>query len=235
MNLILKDIYSHSNKNKAKILSGFFKTGKGQYGERDLFWGLTVPISRKIAEKYKDISIVEIKSLLQNKVHEVRLIAILILVYRYKKGGELEKNTIFQFYLKNTKYINNWDLVDLSAPQIVGDFLFNFSSKSSLNKVLLKLVESKNLWEQRIAVVATYTFIKKNNLDLTFTIAKIFLDHKHDLIHKATGWMLREAGKRNVNKLRKFLDQNISKMPRTMLRYAIEKFPENLRLKYLKK
>jgi len=231
MSKILKDIYSHRNKNKGELLSRFFKTSKGQYGEGDVFWGLTVPVSRKIAEKYKDISITEVKSLLKNKVHEVRLIGILVLVHRYKNGIDKEKSKIFNFYLKNIKYVNNWDLVDLSAPNIVGDYLFNKRDE----KVLFKLASSKNLWEQRIAIVSTYAFIKKNDLDWTFKIAKMFLDHKHDLIHKATGWMLREVGKRDVKKLRKFIDENISKMPRTMLRYAIEKFPEGLRLKYLKK
>ncbi len=235
MDGILKDIYSHRNKDKGKILSRFFKTGKGQYGEGDVFWGLTVPVSRQIAEKYKDISISEVQSLLKNKVHEVRLIGILVLVHRYKNSVDKEKNKILNFYLKNTKYINNWDLVDLSAPNIVGDFLFNFRPKSGLGEVLLKLAKSKNLWEQRIAIVATYTFIRKSDFEPTFKIAKMFLDHKHDLIHKAAGWMLREIGKRDVKKLRKFLDENKFKMPRTMLRYAIERFPENLRLKYLKK
>ncbi len=228
---ILKEIYSLRDKKRAEASVWFFKTGKGQYGEGDVFWGLTVPMSRKIAEKYKNISQDEISFLLKNKVHEVRLIGILVLVHKYEIGTKKEKRGIVNFYLKNTKYINNWDLVDLSASKILGDFLLGEKNK----KILLKLAHSKNLWEQRIAIISTLALIKKGDLKWTFDIARIFLNHKHDLIHKATGWMLREAGKENVKELRKFLDANIPKMPRTMLRYSIEKFPESLRLKYLKK
>lgn len=228
---ILKEIYSRRDKKKAEILSGFFRTAKGHYGEGDVFWGLTVPTSRKIALKYKDIKLSEINSLLKNKVHEARLIGTLVLVHRYKKGAEKEKKNVVDFYLKNTKYINNWDLVDLSAHQILGDYLLHKKSKN----ILLKLAKSKNLWEERIAMVATFAFIRKGELDWTFKIAKLFISHEHHLIHKATGWMLREAGKRDLKKLRKFLDLNISRMPRTMLRYAIEKFPQDMRLAYLKK
>lgn len=228
---ILKEIYLHKDKKRAEASVWFFKTGKGQYGEGDIFWGLTVPMSRKIAEKYKDISLEKVSSLLKNKVHEIRLIGVLILVHKYKIGTSKEKKGIVNFYFKNTKYINNWDLVDLSASRILGDFLLDKKDK----KILLKLALSKNLWEQRIAIIATLAFIKKGDLEWTFKIAQIFLNHKHDLIHKAVGWMLREAGKENIQKLRKFLDINISKMPRTTLRYAIERFPEKLRLNYLKK
>lgn len=228
---ILKEIGSFRNKKKAKLLAGFFKTQKGEYGEGDIFWGLTVPISRKIAKKYKDIREKEIRKLLQHKVHEVRLIGILILVCKYQKEGEKEKEKIVKFYLENTKHINNWDLVDLSAPKILGESLFNKKDR----KILLKLTKSKNLWEQRIAIVSTFSFIRRGETKWTFKIAKMFLNHKHDLIHKATGWMLREAGKKDAEILRKFLDAHIFTMPRTMLRYAIEKFPENIRLAYLKK
>ena len=229
--IILKEIYLYRNKNKSKILSKFFKTGSGQYGEGDVFLGLTVPISRKIALKYKNISKAKILSLLKNKIHEVRLIGILILVFRYKEAKLKRKKEIVDFYLKNTKCINNWDLVDLSAHYILGDFLLGKKNK----KILFKLAHSRNLWEQRIAIISTLAFIKKGKIKWTTKIAKIFINHKHDLIHKATGWMLREVGKKNIKELRKFLDTNISQMPRTMLRYAIEKFPENIRKKYLRK
>jgi 3-methyladenine DNA glycosylase AlkD len=232
---ILKEIYSKKNKNKAKILSRFFKTGRGQYGEGDIFLGLTVPVSRKIALKYRNISQAEIFSLLKSKIHEVRLIALFILVSQYKKADLKKKKEIVDFYLRNTKYINNWDLVDLSAYYIVGDYLSNFSPKSDLRGKLLKLAHSRNLWEQRIAIISTFALIRKGEIEWTIKIAKIFLKHKHDLIHKSTGWMLREVGKRNIKELRRFLDFNLPQMPRTMLRYSIEKFPENIRLKYLKK
>ena len=228
---VLKDIESHKDKRKSKILSKFFKTGDGQYGEGDIFWGLTVPVSRKIALKYKNLSLPDINLLLKNKVHEVRLIGLLILVWKYKNLEVKEKEKIVKFYLKNTKYINNWDWVDLSSHYILGNYLINQKNKN----ILIKLAKSKNLWEQRIAIVSTYALIRKRELEWTFKIAKMFLNHNHDLIHKAAGWMLREAGKKDEKALRKFLDTNTSKMPRTMLRYAIEKFPENVRKEYLKK
>jgi 3-methyladenine DNA glycosylase AlkD len=237
---ILKEIEAHKNLKKGKILSGFFKTGRGQYGEGDIFWGLTVPTSRRIAVKYKDLPLPEVNLLLKNKVHEIRLIGLLVLVRQYKQlsldktrddSVELEKKKIVDFYLKNTRYINNWDLVDLSSHCILGDYLFRHKE----GKVLLKLAKSKNLWEQRIAIVSTYAFIRHGDLGWTFKIAKMFLLHEHNLIHKAVGWMLREAGKKDEKVLRKFLDANFFHMPRTMLRYAIEKFPRKIRLSYLKK
>ncbi len=228
---VLKEIELHKDLKRAKLLARFFKTGKGQYGEGDEFFGLTVPLSRKIALQYKDLSLRDTAALLKNKVHEVRLVGVLVLVHKYKIGNLKEKNSIANFYLKNTRYINNWDLVDLSAPRILGDYLFYKNDKN----ILLKLAKSKNLWKERIAIISTLAFIFHDDLNWTFKIAKIFLSHGHDLIHKATGWMLREAGKKDTQALRKFLDINISKMPRTMLRYAIERFPEKLRLQYLKK
>jgi 3-methyladenine DNA glycosylase AlkD len=233
--LILKEIQSKKNNIKAKLLSRFFKTGIGQYGEGDVFLGIMVPVSRKIAEKYKHISKKEIESLLKNKIHEVRLIALFILVSQYKKSDLKTKKEIANFYLKNTKYINNWDLVDLSAPNILGDFLSQLSPTPGVGETLSRLAYSKNIWEQRMAILATSAFIRQGDVSWTFKIAKMFLSHNHDLIHKATGWMLREAGKKDEKALREFLNANLAKMPRTMLRYSIEKFPENIRLKYLKK
>ena len=230
---ILKDIRAHRDEKKGDVLGRFFKTGVGQYGEGDVFWGLDVPTSRKIAERYAHISRKDILKLLQNKVHEVRLIALLILVDQYKKAEMKDKESFVKFYLDNTKYVNNWDLVDTSAHQILGDFLIN---KTELEKrILLTLSHSKNLWEQRIAIVATFAFIRKGELDWTYKIVDTLDKHTHDLIHKACGWMLREAGKKDEKRLKEYLDKKATTLPRTMLRYAIEKFPEDVRLAYLKK
>ncbi len=230
---ILREINLHRDPLRAKLLAGYFKTGKGQYGSGDVFWGLTVPLSRSIASKYKNISLKEIGSLIKNKIHEVRLIALFILMYKYKNGSQDEKEKIVKFYLKNTKYINNWDLVDLSSCHILGEYLYNLFPTPGVGEVLIKLAHSKNLWEQRIAMVSTLVFVKNGDMKWTIKLAKMFLSHKHDLMHKAAGWALREVGKRNGALLHKFLKENISKMPRTMLRYAIEKFPEQVRKEYL--
>ena len=228
---ILKEINSHKDPLRAKLLARYFKTGRGQYGFGDIFIGLTVPTSRSIASKYKDISLKEISFLIKNKIHEVRLIALFILIQKYKRGLQNEKEQIVKFYLKNTKYINNWDLVDLPCCHILGEYLWKKKDK----RILMKLAKSKNLWEQRIAIVSTLVFIKNGDMRWTMRLAKMFLNHEHDLIHKACGWVLREVGKRNPVELHKFLEKNISKMPRTMLRYAIEKFPEEIRKEYLRK
>jgi 3-methyladenine DNA glycosylase AlkD len=231
MNEILKEINLRKDPLRAKLLAGYFKTGKGQYGEGDIFAGLTVPMSRSIASKYKDISLKEIGLLIKNKIHEARLIALFVLMHKYKKGTADEKGKIVKFYLKNTKYINNWDLVDLPCCHILGEYLW----ENKNDKILMKLANSKNLWEQRIAMVSTLVFVKNGDMKRTLELAKKFLNHKHDLMHKASGWALREVGKRNLPELYKFLDANASQMPRTMLRYAIEKFPENIRKEYLRK
>jgi len=215
---------------KAKILAGFFKTGKGEYGEGDKFLGLQVPVQRKAAKKFFGLSRNDLEQLLSSKIHEYRLTALLILVDQYGRGDEKKKKEIFDFYLGHLKSANNWDLVDLSAPNIVGDYLLGRD-----RKILYRLARSKNLWERRVAMVATYAFIRQRDLDDVFKIAETLLDDKHDLIHKAVGWMLREAGKKNERKLENFLAKYGSKMPRTMLRYAIEKFPEKKRKFYLVK
>ena len=229
---ILKEIISKKNKNKGVFLLRFFKTGPGQYGEGDLFLGITVPESRKIAIKYHNIKLVDIFELLKNKYHEVRLVALLILVHQYKHAeNETSKKIIYNFYLKNTKYINNWDLVDLSASCIIGDYLINKD-----RKILLKLAKSKNIWERRIAIISTFAFIYNRESYWTFRIVKILLNDSHDLIHKACGWMLREVGKRvSEIDLTSFLDTYGPQMPRTMLRYSIERLPEKKRLYYLHK
>ena len=224
-----KELLKAKDNKKAKFLAGFFKTGKGQYAEGDLFLGLTVPRQREIAKKYPDLSLSQIQQLLNSKYHEFRLCALLILISKYNKSDEKTKAKIVTFYLKNTKRINNWDLVDLSAEYILGSYLLE-RDKS----VLYKLAKSQNLWERRIAIIATFFFIRKNRFTDTLKIAQILLGDKHDFIHKAVGWMLREVGKRNEVLLIKFLDKFKGKMPRTALRYAIERFNQQKRLSYLK-
>jgi 3-methyladenine DNA glycosylase AlkD len=228
---VITDIKKYRNETKGTVLGRFFKTGKGQYGEGDIFWGLDVPTSRKIALRYIHIPRKELLKLLQNKVHEVRLVALFILVAQYKAADIKEKENIVKFYLENTKYVNNWDLVDTSAHQILGDFLIDKTDR----KILLTLSHSKDLWEQRIAIVATFAFIRRGELDWTYKIVDTLNKHTHDLIHKACGWMLREAGKKDEKRLKEYLDKKASTLPRTILRYAIERFPEKERLGYLNK
>lgn len=227
--LLRRDLRKIADPKKAKILQRFFKTGKGQYGYGDVFLGVMVPDSRTVAKKYKDLSWKEISELLQSKIHEERLVAILLLVHNFNTGQESEKKRIYNFYLKHTKYINNWDLVDLSADKIIGGYLLGKDKK-----VLIRLAKSENLWEKRIAIMATFQFIKRQKSgSWTFKIAEILLSDKHDLIHKAVGWMLREVGKQISQKVEeKFLKRHHKQMPRTMLRYAIERFPEELRKEY---
>ena len=225
---LIKDLENSKNPEKAKIFQRFFKTGKGDYGEGDIFLGLNVPLQRSIAKKYLDLSLPKIQELLKSRIHEHRLVALIILINKYKKSSEREKENIFGFYLKNTKNINNWDLVDISCPNIIGDFL---SEKDK--KTLYGLVGSENLWEKRIAIISCFAFIKKNEFGDALTISELLMKDKHDLIHKAVGWMLREIGKRDKKVLEDFLKFHYKNMPRTMLRYAIEKFPEEKRKKYL--
>jgi 3-methyladenine DNA glycosylase AlkD len=226
---IESEIESSKNIEKAKILQRFFKTGVGQYGEGDIFFGITVPIQRKIAKKYVELKLKEIQLLLNSKIHEKRLIALLILIQKYKKAQESEKEKIFNFYIKNTRNVNNWDLVDLSAPNIVGDYLLNKE-----RKMLYKFAISKNIWERRISIISTLALIRNFQFEYTINISKILVNDKHDLIQKAVGWMLRELGKRDETLLVEFLKTNYQKMPRTMLRYSIEKFSKEIRSKYLK-
>lgn len=218
-----------SNPAQAKIYLQFFKTGKGEYGEGDKFLGIKVPILRQISKKSKDLLLIDIQDLLDSQIHEERMIGLFILIEKFRKADEDQKNAIYAQYLKNTKNINNWDLVDLSADRIVGSYLFERD-----RQILFKLTKSKNLWERRIAVLSTFHFIKNKNFSTTLEISEMLLYDKHDLIHKAVGWMLREIGKRNLPEEEKFLKMHYKKMPRTMLRYAIEKFPEKKRQAYLK-
>jgi 3-methyladenine DNA glycosylase AlkD len=229
---IITDLKKVADQEKAEFLPRFFKCGKGEYGEGDIFLGVVVPAQRIIAKKYAALDLAEIKKLLENKFHEARLTALLILVEQFETGDVKKKKIIYNFYLKNTKKINNWDLVDLSAPKIVSAYLLENKSE---RKILYKLAKSKNLWERRIAIVGTYEFIRAKQFEDTFKISEILLRDKHDLIHKAVGWMLREAGKRDQEAEEKFLQKHCCAMPRTMLRYAMEKFTEQKRKFYLKK
>jgi len=229
LNQLKAELNSLANPKNAEILQRFFKTGEGEYGEGDVFLGIRVPVQRSVAKKYVGLGFSKIQKLMDSKIHEERLVGLLILVDKFKKSDETAKGDIFNFYLKNTKCINNWDLVDLSAPNIVGEFLVDKTKVP-----LYKLAEAKNLWEKRIAMVACYSFIKREDFRDALRIAGILLNDEHDLIHKAVGWMLREIGKRDLETEEKFLKKSYKKMPRTMLRYAIEKFEERKRKKYLK-
>ena len=218
-----------ANKKIAEHSQRFFKTGKGQYGEGDIFLGIRVPVLRKIAKKFRRISLAEVSKLLESKFHEERLLSILMLVNLFKSGDEDDQELIYELYLDKTKFINNWDIVDISAGNIVGAFLFEKDKAP-----LYRLVFSENLWERRIAIVATFYFIRNDEFDDTLKIAEILFTDKEDLIHKAVGWMLREVGKRVIEIEEEFLEEHYLKMPRTMLRYAIERFPETRRKMYLK-
>jgi 3-methyladenine DNA glycosylase AlkD len=216
---------------KARILSGFFKTGPGEYGDGDHFLGIKAPDVRKIVKRHRQAPQQEILESLHSGYHEERLAALLILVDQYRRGDATRKNEIFNLYLGNTAYINSWDLVDLTAPQIVGDHLFR-KSRSPLRK----LARSDSLWERRIAILATFHCIRQGESRQTLEIAELLLNDSHDLIHKAVGWMLREVGKRcSIEEECAFLDRHAGTMPRTMLRYAVERFPEDLKAHYMKK
>jgi len=223
-----KELAARADPERALNLAWFFKTAKGQYGHGDRFIGITVPVQRQIARRYRHLPLNEIARLLESRIHEHRFTSLEILVNQYESGDADTKRAIFDFYLKNTARVNNWDLVDTSAPYIVGDYLL-----SRRRDVLVRLAKSANLWERRIAIVATQAFIREGDLKDTFAIAALLLGDDNDLIHKATGWMLREAGKRSEPALLDFLRQHYSVMPRTALRYAIERFPESRRKRIL--
>jgi len=208
----------------------FYKTGPGSYAEHDQFIGVSVPVLRQIAKEFHSITLDELQALLESKINEERLLALIILVNQYQSSNEQEKEKRFQFYLRQLKHVNNWNLVDASAHLIIGEHLLKRD-----RKILLTLAKSDVLWERRISIVSTWYFIRNDDLDWTFKLAGLLLKDKQDLIHKATGWMLREAGKRDESQLTAFLDQHVDQMPRTMLRYAIEKFDERKRKSYLLK
>lgn len=228
---IQKELETYSTPEKREFLPYFFKTGKGQYGEGDKFLGVVVPDTRKVAKKYKEIPSSELTNLLNSEYHECRLCALLILVEVFKKTkDEVKRKEIVDFYLFHTHRINNWDLVDLSAKDIVGEYLVDKD-----RDILYKLADSSLLWDQRIAVLATFAFIRRNDHTDILALSEKLLFHKHDLMHKAIGWMLRETGKKNKQSLITFLDKHYRKMPRTMLRYSIEKLTPEERAFYMKK
>lgn len=223
-----KIVRRHSNKSQAIFLQRFFKTAPGQYAEGDILAGIKVPVQRMIAKQFYDLPLAETIKAMQSKIHEERLIALFILISKFKKTEEAERKKIVDIYLKNRKYVNNWDLVDLSAPKLLGEWLLDKD-----REILFKLASSKNLWDRRISVLSTFRFIQCGEFAATLRLAKILLNDKHDLIHKAVGWMLREVGKKDLQSEEDFLEVHYQKMPRTMLRYAIEKFPEPKRKAYL--
>lgn len=223
-----KDLHKLNNPQKAKFLARYFKTGKGEYAEGDVFLGITVPEQRKIAKKYPSLNLKDLQKLLNSKIHEERLVSLMILRIKYLKAGAQKRKEIYEFYLNNTRNINNWDLIDLSSGEIVGDYLLDKDKA-----ILYKLAKSKSIWEKRIAMLATYPYIKSGNFKDALKIAQILLHDRHDLIQKAVGWMLRETGKRDQKVEEEFLKKYYKMMPRTMLRYAIEKFDKKKRKFYL--
>lgn len=231
---MLKDIRTalreYATETDAIALKRFFKTGPGEYGEGDRFLGVRVPATRLVARKYRGIPLADTLTLLHSEFHEERLLALIVLTHKYQKGSPGEQSEIYRIYLNNTRYINNWDLVDASAEHIVGAYLLNRSRKP-----LHALAHSETMWDRRIAIMATFHFIRNDEFDETLKIAETLVHDTEDLLHKAVGWMLREVGKRDRKKEEVFLKKHYQRMPRTMLRYAIEKFPENLRQQYLKK
>ena len=231
---VIKAIQDEASPTQARHLQRFFKTSKGEYGYGDVFLGVTVPQTRKIANEYKDLPLPQIDKLMASKFHEVRFCGLVILTLQFKSSSEsIVHKKIFDFYLKQVKAerVNNWDLVDVSAP-IIGQYLIGSASS---NQLLLKLASSKSLWQRRVAIVFTFAFIREGIPQPTLLVAQVLLRDEQDLIHKATGWMLREMGKRNPIELRKFLERHVSVMPRTMLRYAIEKFSSTERKRWLAK
>jgi 3-methyladenine DNA glycosylase AlkD len=225
----VSELHKHTDPKKAAFFPKFFKTAKGEYGEGDIFIGVTVPHIRAVAKNFMALSLSEVGKLIKSKIHEERLVALFILTYQFEKGDEKAKKDIYMFYLKNRKHINNWDLVDASSYKIVGQYLLNRD-----RDMLYKLAKSDLIWDRRIAIVSTLAFIRQSDLKDAFKLSEMLLGDNEDLIHKASGWMLREAGKKDTKALEKFLGKHHNKMPRTMLRYAIEILPEKKRQMFLK-
>jgi len=223
---IITALKKKSGKKRAEASAWFFKTGKGEYGEGDIFWGLTVPEQRTIAKQYSDASLTTIDKLMKSKVHEQRLTGLLILLQQYQKNPDKK---LVNFYLDRTKWVNNWDLVDLTAHKILGHHLID-----KKRNILYKLAKSKVLWERRIAIISCFAFINQNDFRDAIKLAELLLHDDHDLMHKAVGWVLREIGKKDLAVEEKFLKKHYKTMPRTMLRYAIERFEEKKRQRYLK-
>jgi 3-methyladenine DNA glycosylase AlkD len=231
LKILRAEIRKKADKERAKNLQWFFKTGKGEYAEGDLFLGLTSPQLKDIAKKFKDLDFKDLSELIKSKHHEERMLALVILKNRFAKADEKLRKQIFDFYIKNRKYINNWDLVDVNVPGVIGAYLEN---KDKL--ILYKFTKSKSIWDKRIAMLSCFYYICKGDCKDALKIAEILKNDEHDLIHKAVGWMLREVGKRCGKKFEEeFLKKYYKTMPRTMLRYAIERFPEKERQKWLGK
>jgi 3-methyladenine DNA glycosylase AlkD len=228
---IRRELKSMADPGKAAIMQRFFKTGPGQYGEGDIFIGVMVPQSRRVAKKFCQLPLGEVRTLLYSHIHEERLVALLILAWSYSSvsSSREKEEQIVKFYLDNIKQVNNWDLVDLSAPNILGAHLVDRE-----RSLLYMLAGSENVWERRIAIIATHHFIRNGDFSDTLKIAEMLLQDRHDLIHKAAGWMLREVGKRDAAAQEAFLEKHWSVMPRMMLRYAIERLPESKRRRYKK-
>lgn len=224
----IKTLLNNHVKNTNSNTTIFFKTGPGEYAEHDQFIGVPVPSLRSIAKDFSTLSLAEIQCLLESTINEERLLALIILVSQYQKSDHQRREMIYQFYIQNVNHVNNWNLVDASAHLIIGAHLFDKNKK-----LLLTFAKSDNMWKRRIAVVSTWAFIRKNDLEWTFKISTLLMKDTHDLIHKAVGWMLREAGKRDITQLKAYLDQFAQQMPRTMLRYSIEKLTASERKKYL--
>lgn len=228
---LIKRVKKLYRPDRAEHSQHFFKTGAGQYGEGDIFWGLSVPEMRLIAKEYRDLELEDLSVLISEKIHELRLIALTILVDKYQKSkNDKERRAIYKFYLNNRQGINNWDLVDLSVYKIMGDYLVRFPEE---RQILYKFIKSRNIWERRLAMVSAMAYIRNGESQIVVDLASNLIGDKHDLIHKAAGWMLRELGKRKEKELIAFLDRYGCEMPRTMLRYAIERLDEKTRKYYL--
>jgi 3-methyladenine DNA glycosylase AlkD len=229
---VIRALNTYIDRKKTEFLPKYFKTGKGEYGEGDIFIGVVVPNQRLVAKKYLELPLPQIQKLLSSNIHEHRLTALLILTYQFPKADERMKKTIVDFYLRNTKRINNWDLIDLSSVEIFGEYLLEHPE---YKKILYQFSISKNLWERRIAIISTFTLIRNLQFTDSLKIAGILLQDREDLIQKAVGWMLREIGKRDLAIEEEFLRKHYKAMPRTMLRYAIEKFPVGKKKYYMEK
>lgn len=228
---IIKELKSAADKDKAKVLARFFKTGEGEYGENDKFLGVMMPRQRVIAKNFVDIPLPEVEKLLKSEYHEARMTGLLILTYKYKKADEQQRNELFWFFVVNRAAANNWDLVDVTVPKVIGEFM---CEQPRERKRLYKWIKSEDLWDRRIAVLATFAMIDRGEFDDSMKIAEMLLKDKHDLIHKAVGWMLREVAKKDQKPVEKFLEKHHKNMPRTMLRYAIERFSQPKRKYYMK-
>lgn len=228
---IRQELRQFADRERATNLQWFFKTGPGEYGEGDRFLGVTMPEIRQVARRHRDLPLPQVEKLLSSQWHEERMCALVIMTLRYPKAGEAEQRRLKDNYLKNARFINNWDLVDVSVHKIVGEWL---AERPTERQLLDRLAASKNLWERRMSIIATFAFISRDQFDDSLRLAAKLLKDKHDLMHKAVGWTLREVGNRDLKAMETFLKRHYKEMPRTMLRYAIEKLPEHRRQAYLK-